>query len=106
MANLFKPWIVRYLAASGRQVTRGTRGPIRKQVRASKWYGQYTADGRRRRVPLAKDKTVARQMLARLEREAEMGKAGVADPYAAHRGAAIGDHLADFLAHVRGRGAT
>lgn len=102
-----KPWVVRYLDAEGRQVTKSIPGARKVKERTTKWYAQLTGcDGKRRRIPLCTDKAAARQMLAALEREIEMGKAGVLDPYAVHQKARIEVHVEDFLQHVRNKGVT
>jgi integrase len=105
MATLLKPWVVRYLAAEGRQVRKGTPGARVVRVRARKWYGQFNdGEGRRKRVPLCSDKAAARQMLAALEREVQLGRAGVSDPYAAHRKAPVGSHVSDYEVYLRNKG--
>ncbi len=105
MASLLKPWVVRYLDASGRQVTKDTPDARKVEQRTAKWYGQYTdADGRRRRVPLCNDKAASRQMLATLEREAHLGRAGVSDPFAHHRKAPIESHVADYETYIHNKG--
>jgi integrase len=105
MASLLKPWIIRYLDPDGRQVSKATPGARRVKDRASKWYGQYTdLDGLRRRVPLCTDKTAARQMLAALERDVQLGKAGVVDRSAKHRRSPIDSHAADYETHLRNKG--
>lgn len=49
--------------------------------RTAKWYGWYKDEsGKKHRVPLSEDKAVAAQMLAKLVRDAERGKAGLTDP--------------------------
>jgi integrase len=101
MASLFKPWIVRYLDAEGRQVKKGTKGAKKVRERASKWYGQFDQDGRRTRVPLCSDKAAARQQLAKLEREAARGSAGLTDPFAEHRKAPIAAHVAGYEARLK-----
>jgi integrase len=106
MGCLLKPWIVRHLDADGRQVRKGTPGARVARVRARKWYGQYVdLEGRRRRTPLCTDKAAARQMLAQIEREVALGKAGVVDPYREHRKAPIRDHVAAYESHMRNKGA-
>jgi integrase len=105
MASLLKPWVVRYLDSEGRQVPKGTPGACKVKQRASKWYAQYVdLDGRRRRVPLCTDKVASRQMLATIEREVQLGRAGVSDPFAQHRKAPVEAHLADYEVHVRNKG--
>jgi integrase len=105
MASLLKPWITRYLDPGGRQVPKGAHGARKVKGRASKWYGQYTdLDGRRRRVPLCTDKAAARQMLARIERDVQLGRAGVSDPFAEHRRAPVETHVAAWEAHLKAKG--
>jgi integrase len=107
MATLLKPWITRYLDANGRQVRKGTPGARKVKERSTKWYGQYVdVDGRRRRIPLCTDKVAARQMLVALEREVQLGRAGVVDPYAGHRRAPIETHIEDYRSHLANKGVT
>ncbi len=78
-----------------------------KRVRllSKKWYGEYRdQDGIERCVPLATDKTAAEQMLADLVRKAELAKAGVIDPFEAHRKRPLREHLADFRAYLLAKG--
>jgi hypothetical protein len=79
----------------------------RIQLLSRKWYGEYKdADGVERRVPLFTDKTASEQELARLVRAAELGKAGVVDPFAAHRKRPLAEHLQHFAAALRAKGDT
>ena len=74
---------------------------------SAKWYGEYQdGDGITRRVPLSADKTAAQQMLAELVRKAELGKAGIRDPFEEHRRRPLAEHLADWEANLfaNGRG--
>ena len=79
---------VRFKDAAGETVlapvvTKGKEAGVRCRLKSTKWYGQYTdADGRTHRVPLSENKSVAQQMLAALVRRAELGKVGIADPFA------------------------
>jgi integrase len=105
VATLLKPWIVRYLNPDGRQVAKGSPGARKVKERAAKWYGQYIdLDGRRRRVPLCTDKVAARQMLANLERDVQLGQAGMVDRYAKHRRSSIDSHVSDYETHLRNKG--
>jgi hypothetical protein len=74
-------------AEDGKSVTAPlTKKGDRIRLLSEKWYGEYTdANGHPQRVPLSTDKTAAGQMLAELVRKAELGKAGIADPFAEHR---------------------
>jgi integrase len=102
MASLFKPWITRYIDSDGRQVKSSTLGARKVKERASKWYGQFTDQhGQRHRMPLCSDKAAARQMLAKHERDAARSSAGLTDPFAEHRKAPIGTHVAGYEARLR-----
>lgn len=74
----------------------------KRQRRAyPKWYGKYRdVGGKVRRVPLAKDKKAAQLMLAELVKEAELRRAGVVDPYVAHRLRPLAEHLDDWEAEL------
>src|SRR4051812_8884017 len=105
MGSLIKQQIVSHVDAQGRRVPRGTPGARKVKEKSSKWYGQFVdAEGVRRRVPLCTDKVAARQMLAALERGAELGRAGVTDKFAAHRNRPIAEHVSDYETHLRNRG--
>lgn len=105
MSNVFKRTFTRYVDAQGRRVTKETPGARRVPEKSSKWFGQYRdADGRWKRVPLSTDKTVARQMLAELEKQVERGKIGLVDPFAGHREAPIVSHVEAYRAHLRNKG--
>jgi hypothetical protein len=107
MASLFKPLIVRYVDSSGSRVPKGTPGARRFKEKASRWYGQYVdAQGIQKQVPLSTDKTAARQILNDRARRAELNKAGLGDPYEAHRTKPLLEHLADFESSLLAKGNT
>jgi integrase len=84
-----------------------TEDGTRLRQLSRKWYGCFTdADGVERCVPLATDKTAAQQMLAELVRRAELGKAGIVDPYEQHRKRPLLEHVADFEASLLAKGGT
>jgi len=56
--------------------------------------------------PLATDKTAAQQMLAELVRKAELGKAGLLDPFEAHRRRPLSEHLDDYRRYLEADGNT
>ena len=99
---------VRFTDDDGRAVTAPlTRRGDRIRLLSAKWYGEYVdADGITRREPLSADKTAAQQMLAELVRKAELGKAGIRDPFEDHRKRPLAEHLADWEAslYANGRG--
>src|SRR4051794_41163548 len=77
----------------------------RIQLLSKKWYGEYRdADGVLQCVPLSTDKTAAQQMLAELVRKAELSRAGVRDPFEAHRKQPLAEHLADFESYLVAKG--
>ena len=72
-----------------------------------KWYGTYRdADGIVRTVPLSTDRTAAQQMLSELVKRAELGKAGIVDPFEGHARRPLAEHLADFKADLNAKGNT
>ncbi len=93
MASLFRPWF--------RDKATGERR------RYAKWYAKLRgADGVVRKVPLSTNKTAAGQMLAALVRKVENEKAGIADPFDAHRRTPLSSHLDDWAAGLTAGGAT
>src|SRR6516162_1652798 len=64
----------------------------------------YTADGRRKPVPLCPDLGRSKQLLNKLLTDAAMRQHGLADPYADHRKRPLADHLADFRAALAAKG--
>jgi integrase len=77
------------------------------RVLSTKWYGEYRdADGRKIREPLSPNKDAAQLMLNERVREAEMGRAGVRDPFAAHSKRKLAEHLEDYGRHLAAKGDT
>jgi site-specific recombinase XerD len=94
MANLFQ---------RSKKVTDPMTGKS-KVKKLPKWWGQYKdADGITRRVSLSSNKTAANQMLAELVKQAELGKAGLVNPFAVHLTKPIGDHLDGFRDSLRSK---
>ena len=77
------------------------------QRKAKNWTGQYLdAFGVRQRVTLSTDKTAARQMLAELERQVELEKAGLAPTNPAHASRPLQEHASEFITHLANNGRT
>jgi integrase len=76
-----------------RKVRAGTAGAEKVTKKSRKWYGR--VPGSRKPVPLSANKVAARQILAELVRKAELGRAGITDPFEAHRKRPLTGHLAD-----------
>jgi integrase len=87
-----------------RKVKAGTRGATKKKKKSSKWYGR--VPGSTKAVPLATNKVAAQQILAALVKKAELGRAGISDPFEAHRKRLLVDHLDDWASSLRAGGAT
>ncbi len=74
---------------------------------SAKWHIKYIdADGVERRVVAFKDKVASQQLAAKLEKEAELAKAGVIDRYKEHRKTPLAEHLEDFKKSLLARGNT
>jgi integrase len=95
-------------ADDGRTVTAPlTKKGDRIRLLSAKWYGEYIdADDMTRRVPLSADKTAAQQMLAELVRKAELGKAGIRDPFEAHHKRPLVEHVEDYRRYLAAEGNT
>src|SRR5262245_17851258 len=98
----------RFLDDDGRRVT----APLTKKgdcirLKSAKWYGEYRdADGILHREPLSTDRVAAQQMLAERVKKAELGRAGIIDPFEAHRKRPLAEHLDEWEAALLAGGAT
>ena len=99
MAELYKQTTVCW-RLDGKRVPAGTPGAVKVAVKSRKWYG--TIDGVK--TPLSVDKAVAARMLNRLRADADLRRAGMADPFADHRRRPLREHLADYVADLHARG--
>ena len=106
MREVFRKKITRY-RLNGKVVSRDTPGAVKTTEQTAKYYGEWTdARGKRKSKALSRDKSIARQMLARIMREVEREKAGLTDSTAQHQSRPLSDHLADFRAVLEERGNT
>jgi integrase len=107
MASLFRKTLTRYIDVDGNRVRKNTPGARKKKVTLKPWYGKYRdADGIERRTKLSTNKAAARQMLAELERDAELRKAGLKSPFEEQARRPLVDHLRDFERNLFDRGNT
>jgi integrase len=84
-----------------------TRKGDRIRLLSKKWYGEFKgADGSQQCVPLSTDKVAAGQMLADLVKKAELGKAGIVDPFEEHRQRPLASHLGDWQDSLLAGGAS
>ncbi len=78
---------------------------VKKQ--SLKYYTKLTvADGVKRTIPLFRDKTASQQKAAQLQREIELAKAGVTNPYKDHQKKPLIQHLKDFKQSLLDKGDT
>jgi len=109
MGGLFKQQITTYVNEKGQRVKKGTPGARKVKQKSSKWYGQYVdASGKRQRVPLSTDKVAARQMLAGLERKAELIRSRVLTSAEAavseHQAKSLEEHFDAYLDSLEAKG--
>ncbi|MBX9792233.1 MAG: site-specific integrase [Pirellulales bacterium] len=96
--------IVRYVLPNGKRVRKGTAGATKRIDYSRKFYAVFSKAGRRVKVPLAAEKTEARRMMRELKRHLWRLNLGIVDHFAEHKKKSIAQHVADYLADVRGRG--
>src|SRR5262245_59027039 len=84
-----------------RKVPKGTPGAVRVKTKSAKWYGR--VPGSPRAVPLSANKVAAQQLLAQLVKKAELGRAGISDPFEEHRQRPLAEHLADYRRELEAR---
>jgi integrase len=98
--------LVRFTQRGGKEVEAELSADKKRcTVQSAKWYGRYVdADGVRQESPLCTNKVAAEQMLADLVKRAELGRAGLVDPYEAHRNRPLLDHLGDYEQHLQAKG--
>ena len=101
MASLYRPTVIRYVNAQGRQVEKGTPGARRIREKSKTWRGRYrAADGKPRTVSLCDDQDAAETMLNELSNRAKREARGDIDPFEFHRERPLTEHLADFRAFL------
>jgi integrase len=84
-----------------RKVPKGTPGAVKVKKRSGKWYGR--APGSTKPTPLSANKVAAQQLLAELVRKAELGRAGISDPFEGQRGRPLSEHLDDYHRELQAR---
>src|SRR5438094_140072 len=84
-----------------RKVKAGTPGAKKVKKKSSKWYGRVPRNPKP--VPLSTNKVAAQQLLAELVKKAELGRAGIGDPFEDHRKRPLREHLADYRRELEAR---
>src|SRR5262245_43229298 len=102
MADVFKKQVVRWVGPDGRRCKPGTPGAERRAELSRKWYG--TVGGKP--VPLCAEKQRSQQLLRKLLGDAELKRHGLGDPFEQSKARPLADHLADFGAALRAKGAS
>lgn len=105
MASLVRIWMTRYQDGDGTRVPKGTPGAIKVKERSTVWYGQYKVAGKWKRVPLYTDKQASNVRLGELVKAHERGEVGMIDPHKEAMGRDVGEHVADYIRHMRTEGA-
>ncbi len=107
MASLYRPTVIRYINAEGRQVSKGTLDAKRLRERSKTWRGRYrAADGKMRTVSLCDDRDAAETMLNDLANRAKREARGDIDPFEDHRQRTLAEHVEDFRAFLESKGNT
>ncbi len=95
MASIYKKTYTKRDPATGQRTKRKTR----------KWWVKYRdANGTVKRVPGRTDKAATLQLAAKLEREAELKRSGVHDPYDEHWKRTLHEHLDAYERFLRAKG--
>ena len=103
MGSIFKKTTTRH-KLDGRTVKAGTPGAVKVSEIAKKWYGQFTdQDGKTRTKSLSTDKQISRQMLAKLEKQVDRQKAGLATSFDDHLQHPLIKHLQNYLDDMRAK---
>ncbi len=84
-----------------RKVPAGTPGARKVKKKSGKWYGRLP--GSTKPVPLSSNKVAAQQLLAEMVKKAELGRAGILDPFEEQRKRPLDDHLSDYRRELEAR---
>ena len=107
MAGTYRPTIIRFYDAQGRQVRKGTPGAKRVREKSKTYWGRVPdANGKSRGVPLCDDADAAESMLAAMKERAKRIKRGDVDPFEVHRDRPLAEHVEDFRSFLESKGGT
>ena len=107
MAGTYRPTIIRYLNAQGRQVPKGTPGARRVREKSKTFWGRVPdANGKVRSVALCDDADAAESMLAAMKERAKRIKRGDVDPFEDHRERPVAEHVENFRSLLESKGST
>ena len=100
MASVFKRG--RWVDAKGRKCTKETPGATWQESRF--WTVKIYTDGKPKLVKGYTDKNASEQLGAKLERAKARGEQGLIDPFKAHRGRPLLEHVKDYISELRALG--
>ena len=107
MAGTYRPTIIRYLNAQGRQVPKGTPGARRVREKSKTFWGRVPdANGKVRSVALCDDAEAAETMLSEMKQRAKRIARGDIDPFEDHRSRPVAEHVEDFRSLLESKGNT
>ena len=107
MAGTYRPTIIRFYDAQGRQVRKGTPGARRVREKSKTFWGRVPdANGKVRSVVLCDDADAAESMLAAMKERAKRIKRGDIDPFEDHRERPLGEHVEHFQSFLESKGNT
>ena len=107
MAGTYRPTIIRYLNAQGRQVPKGTPGARRVREKSKTFWGRVPdANGKSRGVALCDDGKAAEAILAEMKQRAKRIARGDIDPFEDHRERPLAEHVEDFRTFLESKGST
>ena len=107
MAGTYRPTIIRFYDAQGRQVRKGTPGARRVREKSKTFWGRVPdANGKVRSVVLCDDADAAESMLAAMKEKAKRIKRGDIDPFEDHRERPLGEHVEHFQSFLESKGNT
>ena len=107
MAGTYRPTIIRYLNAQGRQVPKGTPGARRVREKSKTFWGRVPdANGKSRGVALCDDGEAAEAMLTEMKQRAKRIARGDIDPFEDHRERPVAEHVEDFRSFLESKGST
>ncbi len=109
MTRMRRPaWVYYTHPQTGKRCKPTEPGAVKHQGRSPCWFGVYKDEhGHEKEVRLSEHKDTAKRMLAELQRQADLARAGLGDPFAAHRRRPLSEHVEEFLQGLAatGRGA-
>ena len=105
MAGTYRPTIIRFYDAQGRQVRKGAPGARRVREKSKTYWGRVPdANGKPRGVALCDDEEAAEEMLAAMKQRAKRIKRGDIDPFEVHRERPVAEHVEDFHSFLESKG--